>query len=540
MLDKGTCLRFYKRPDIQQALVEHARNKEVGMRYNESYGKRPDILGYPRDVVELAKRGVTSFHASEEIWINPLEISSQLKKKDLDTLRSGWDLVLDIDCPDWEISKLTAYLFVQALARNGVQNITCKFSGNKGFHIGVPFQAFPKQVEGKPTQLLFPDAPKKIAQYLLHQISNNIFISNNKIVFDGKYAFTLLDLKKKFGEKDFLRHLCSKCEKKIILEVEKIQQFICTKCDAVIEEETDFKTCEKCHILMQKMHGKKTLCSCGSNEYNSTFNPLSILEIDTVLISSRHLYRMPYSFHEKSGLVSLPIDPEKIMSFEKSMAHPDKVLTPMFTFLDRNVTESARSLLLQALDFEVKIEEEREEEKKYQNVDITSPIGEEFFPPCMTKMLQGLEDGKKRAIFCIMNYLGKIGWTKPEIEEFLIIWNKEKNPDPLREVYLKGQLSSFIPGSKLPPNCDNDAYYKALGVACNKTWCKKLKNPVNFTLSRWRRYLRDKDAGLFDDDKTKKHSSPTVADEAHESNINEAFDEPEPSPPTPQTAPKPL
>ena len=35
------------------------------------------------------------------------------------------------------------------------------------------------------------------------------------------------------------------------------------------------------------------------------------LEIDTVLISSRHLYRMPYSLHEKSGLVSLPINPGK-------------------------------------------------------------------------------------------------------------------------------------------------------------------------------------------------------------------------------------
>ena len=36
-------------------------------------------------------------------------------------------------------------------------------------------------------------------------------------------------------------------------------------------------------------------------------------------ISSRHLYRMPYSLHEKSGLVSIPFNPEKVMLFRKSL-----------------------------------------------------------------------------------------------------------------------------------------------------------------------------------------------------------------------------
>ena len=97
---------------------------------------------------------------------------------------------------------------------------------------------------------------------------------------------------------------------------------------------------------MEKIENKKTLCACGSNEYNSNFDPESILEVDTVLISSRHLYRMPYSLHEKSGLVSLPISPDKVMGFEKEMARAETILAPMFVFLDRNVTgESARRLL---------------------------------------------------------------------------------------------------------------------------------------------------------------------------------------------------
>ncbi len=71
MLDKGTCLRYYKRKEIQEAMVEHALNKEVGLRYGESFGKRPDILMYPQEILELAKRGATSFHSSEEICLIP-------------------------------------------------------------------------------------------------------------------------------------------------------------------------------------------------------------------------------------------------------------------------------------------------------------------------------------------------------------------------------------------------------------------------------------------------------------------------------------
>ena len=34
---------------------------------------------------------------------------------------------------------------------------------------------------------------------------------------------------------------------------------------------------------------------------NGQFDPFEALAIDTILLSSRHLYRMPFSFNEKSG-----------------------------------------------------------------------------------------------------------------------------------------------------------------------------------------------------------------------------------------------
>ncbi len=492
MLDKGLCVRFYKRKDIQDAIIAHAKNKEIGMRYNESFGKRPDVLAYPKEILELSLRGVTSLHASEELWDNPLELDSSKSKKDLDQLRIGWDLVLDIDCIDWEFSKITTSLFIKALKENGVKDISCKFSGNKGFHIGVPFGAFPPEVGGQKTKDLFPIAAQKISQYLLDLIKKKYVIKENKIFFEN-YAYTLNELKDKFGNREFIINSCNSCKKKINLENDTISEFICPKCEKREKDQKSFIKCDKCKIQMEKIENKKSLCVCGSNEYNTNFNPESILEVDTVLISSRHLYRMPYSLHEKSGLVSLPIDPEKVMEFQKEMAKPDSILTPMFIFLDRNVSgESARQLLLQALDFELKLEEEREVKKEYDELKLTSPIKEDFFPPCMKLLLQGIGDGKKRGVFILMNYLGKIGWNKEEIEAYLKKWNTT-NSEPLREVYIKGQMHGFKAGDKLPPNCNNEAYYRGIGICKPDSFCPRIKNPVNYTILKWKRHLQEKE-----------------------------------------------
>ena len=432
MLDKSITLKFYKRKDIQEELVKHAENKEVGLRYNDSFGKRPDILTYPRDVLELALKGLTSVHASEELWDNPITLNSNLSKKELDELRIGWDLVLDIDCAIMEYSRICADLIIKFLKYCGVKNISCKFSGNKGFHLGVPFEAFPKQVGDKLTKDLFPEAPKKIAFYIQENIKEEL--SKRILQFENNDVNAV---REKVAVEDLIRY-------------------------------------EK-------------------DQYGNNLTKLSVdkfLEIDTVLISSRHLYRMPYSLHEKSKLVSLPIDPDKVLEFEKHMAQPEKLLTPMFTFLDRKVQEeSARRLLVQALDFEIKLEPEIEK-KNFEEVKIESAIKEDFFPPCIKKMLNGLADGKKRGVFILSNFLGKIGWNRTEIEQFIQAWNNQ-NQEKLREVYIKGQLNSFKPGEKLPPNCSNEAYYKGIDICRPDSLCSKIKNPVNYTLIRWRRWLRD-------------------------------------------------
>src|SRR3990167_3943941 len=175
MIPISAVLNHYKRQEIQQAIIEHAMDKEVAIKFGDNgFGKRPDILQYPNDVLELAKKGATSFHVSEEMWDNPLRLDPSLKRSEMDEMRKGWDLLLDIDCDIFDYSKIAADLIVDAIEEEGIKGISVKFSGNHGFHIGVCFESFPEIVNGKNITDLFPEAARKIAAYLSSRIENKL------------------------------------------------------------------------------------------------------------------------------------------------------------------------------------------------------------------------------------------------------------------------------------------------------------------------------------------------------------------------------
>ncbi len=427
----STLLKYYKRLEIQQALVSAGEHKEVAMSYGGTdYGKRPDVLSYPKDVLEMVKQGATSFHCSEELWSNPLQIATGMKPEEYNHLRTGWDLILDIDCKELEYSKIAADILIQALKHYGINCISVKFSGNHGFHIGVPFEAFPEFVnyngQNTPVKNLFPEGPRKIAGYLQGMI-NNV-------------------LRQKLLEKEAPAVIAQKSGKKV---------------------EEIIKQC--------------------------VFDPFAVLAIDTVLIASRHLYRMPYSLNEKSCLVSVVIKPEQILSFDKSTASPEKVV-PSMKFLERNkaVPNEAKNLFVQAFDAKsvyshasaiTQIVEKKNAEKIFEPV--ASAIPEQYFPPCIQKISQGLTDGKKRALLILINFLNSIGWSYEQIENYVKEWNK-KNPDPLRETYILGQLRYIKTKKVLPPNCDNLAYMKGINVCFPDGFCPKIKNPVNYAIAKQR------------------------------------------------------
>ncbi len=426
-------LKFYKRKDIQDALVKYAEDREVAVRFGDrGFGKRPDTLQYISDILEFAKRGATSFHCSEERWHNPLQIDNQQKQSEKDDLRKGWDLVLDIDCSLLEYSKVAAFYTVKVLKHYGLKSVTCKFSGNKGFHIAVPFEAFPSKIGGVSSARLFPEAPRRIAAYIKYLIKDPV-------------SDAILKL-----EKNDLARIVRKTGKK-----------------------------------------PEEIMRVEINEYGDKVEKLNaepFLDIDTVLISSRHLFRMPYSFHEKSELVSIPIPIDKILSFKKEQARPENVKVEA-PFMEKDVSpDEAANLVIQAFDFEVKTEEEEKPKRNIEYEEFAEAIPEQLFPPCIHNILKGMEDGKKRSVFILKNFLLSVGWSHDQVKERIDEWNK-KNAEELRQTVIDGQLrySRQRKEKMLPPNCDNKGYYKDLQFCTPDSLCSKIKNPVQYAKIRARR-----------------------------------------------------
>ncbi|MEM3690643.1 MAG: hypothetical protein QXZ40_02870, partial [Candidatus Micrarchaeia archaeon] len=292
VLDRKKVLEYYSRREIQEEMLYNCPKREVAVRYGSSgFGKRPDVLLYLNDILQFAKEGATSFHVSEEIWKNPMLLTQESNRQFLDSIREGWDLVLDIDCREFEYSRMAASLVVNQLKRLGIRSVSVKFSGNKGFHIGVPFEAFPKhvpvlsatgRVEKREVRLLFPEAPRTIARYIAEMIK-------------PKLAEMIL----KFENSDFSA-IAKKVGKTEIIEY------------GFLNSEGVWKQ------LSPEEY--KNLIRSGKELPPPRLNISSFLEIDTVLIAPRHLYRLAYSINEKSGLVSLPIGVEEIMSFKRENA----------------------------------------------------------------------------------------------------------------------------------------------------------------------------------------------------------------------------
>lgn len=161
-------IKVYYTDEICEAIYECARDREVGAaRLDGSYLARPAMLAYPADVRAMVQQGTVSFHGSIERWSQPMRLATGLPKKELDALRTGWDFVIDLDCDKGlEYAKLGAEIFLGVLEQHGIKQTSIKFSGNRGFHIGVPFDVFPEEIDGKPTSSQYPALPKKIAEYL--------------------------------------------------------------------------------------------------------------------------------------------------------------------------------------------------------------------------------------------------------------------------------------------------------------------------------------------------------------------------------------
>ncbi len=520
---------YYSNPKLQQYLLEFGRNREVVPRYYEGFGKRPDMIQYPSDIIGLVAKGATSFHCSEELWHDPLQIQSSMSPGEMNDLRKNWDLLIDIDSPYLDFSKIACELVCQELEEQGVREYGLKFSGSKGFHVIVSGIAFPEEFEGQKRNEAFPAWPRAIVGYLMSRIKPQYGRKLQALSIN----LEALQLRTKLTEADVTEFLCPNCHlvvnptTKVTLEckdcgatVERPNMTVtkrilkCTNCPGNFEitKQEPFYVCNNCgtkSVDLRQVSGDggtvvlsrsaKEHSRQYSVEFERTIAGEKVGEFDMVLVAPRHLFRMPYSLHEKTSLASVVIDKKQVASFSPKDAQPMQVV--LQPYIKETRPNSGIELLRRALEWKAKQEQQLMQsynaaaqnpnnnrvpgssKKEYAQRDY-SHLTEKDFPQSIQKLLKGLDDGKKRGLFVLITFLRSIGWTKEKTDVIVREWN-EKNKQPLREGYLRSQVEWHYKQRKqiLPPNYENDAFYKDLGLFDKRP---SVKNPLSEIASKAR------------------------------------------------------
>jgi hypothetical protein len=415
----------------------------TGVFRSGGFSQRPNVIQYSKDITAMVKTGVIEFHGSLEHWSQPMS----LKSDNYDKLRTGWDLILDVDCKLFEHGKIASEAFLWGLRKHEIKGVSIKFTGGTGFHIGIPWESFPKELDYKPMVKRYPDFPRTIIRYL-----------------------------KEFARERFEKNILKQ------FSVEDLSRQVNKPLGQIFTEDG--------------------------------IDPFQIVDVDPILISPRHFFRLPYSLNNKTFLVSVPIKIKDLESFKKMDAKPEGLKVEE-GFLDKYGKEEANILVIQASDWWGRIsrnEKDKILDQEFENArkrgfywikrseieklkrtgtreEFKTFVPKKLFPPCMKNISKGLPDGRKRSLFVLINFLRSSNWNWDEIEKFIFEWN-DKNKPPLRENLLRSHIrwsrnrNESIP----PPNCFKDdskeeGYYKNFGVCEPDNRCEAIKNPVTYPRS---------------------------------------------------------
>jgi hypothetical protein len=355
----------------------------------------------------------------------------------------------------------------------------------------------------------FPEWPRGICEFLINMIrpAYNKEVSNLGLNFralEGRTGLKKEDVTEvvcpecgRVGKKGaIVRFLCPECETKIERKNIKVtkRRLKCfnNNCPGVleVEDQEEYYYCEYCGFSsIDKMKHDKigagvvthTRFAKESNEFREGFGEEisgnTLGGLDLVLVAPRHLFRMPYSLHEKTALSSVVLEKADILKFEPKDADPLKV--KLKEFLPKNIKGEGERLLRAALSWGNlrEKEEEKFQKKKYTGEKIEiSGVTEQMFPKPIVKLLKGVSDGRKRGLFVLLTFLRSTGFSGEEINERVREWNKKNDP-PLKEGYVRSQIDWHLKQKKkiLPPNYSNSAFYRDLKLLDGK---EGVKNPL--------------------------------------------------------------
>lgn len=449
---------YYSRPEIAKRIFEMCKDREVVPVFlGGFYGTRPNSVQFPGDVAHFVKNGAIAFHCSVEHWKNPQMLSNDLKRADLDKLRTGWDLVLDIDSDAGiDAARITAKLLIDEMRRNGVKNISIKFSGRRGFHLGVAGGGFPKEVNMNPISKMFPELPQKIAFYLCENIRPEL--AKKLIALDplleekikeengALNPYNVLDVEQNWSVRHLFRMPYAFNDKtwnaSLPFDPARIMEFS--------PEEAKPQNVKGDTIFLGKFE---------ENECETLVK--NVLDFTVEMKPKAAILKFKRD-EKKDGLIRAIYEDGVIVSDSK-----------YDTASQAELEEMMRSGATREI-------------KPFSAKGIKVP--EENFPPCVKKILGGIPDGRKRSVFMLINFLKVSGYNWEEIEQKLAEWN-EKNPEQLSESYWRGQLEYAKTHEnpeqvKLPPNCDNAGYYKDIKVCLPDGICNNIKNPVSYGIRK--------------------------------------------------------
>lgn len=379
--------RYYEQSAIQQRLFEIAPQREIVPAFNGQIYHRPDVLENQQTLDAWIRDGMTSVHGSVELYSDPIELDQEYPHH----LRTGWDLIIDIDshAEDLAPAKMVTAALSDVLDEYDVP-YGVKFSGRRGFHIGIPADAFVDASSIVPIAEFYPGLPKSTIYFLKGRAAEHL---SDAIAYD---PYEMVDVEESWGQ--------------------------------------------------------------------------------------RHLFRLPYSLHEASGLASVPV--VNVVGFSTDMADPARVRAerPFFPACEEGV---ARALVKDVLSYEWEKRQEQEQRRqqtvnrKYLQPD--EPIEQKYFPEPIQEMLQGLNDGRKRSVFVLTSFLRQTGYDWDDVEYVLDNWNRRNRP-PLPDQYLHTQLRWHRAQAEayMPPNYSEADYWDIVDAEDTLGY----RNPVPSALVR--------------------------------------------------------
>lgn len=220
--EKAAIKEHYQRDAVIEEMLRVAEYREFSPTYPNGYGKRPDAINYEGDFLSFVEKGAIAFHGSVERWQNPMRIGNT----DMDDLRTGWDLIIDIDADDGLIyAKHAAELLIDELEGHGMnrEDISVKFSGNRGFHLGIRQENFRENIGSRPYAQWYPRLPQAIVGYLRERIEEDLLerLRDEGVEFedDDPDPFEVADVENDWGQRHLFRMPYSVNEKSMLVSL---------------------------------------------------------------------------------------------------------------------------------------------------------------------------------------------------------------------------------------------------------------------------------------------------------------------------------